>query len=447
MMHRQQTKFKQTEIGMIPEDWKRVVFSEVIDVNPYRELKQGSRAKYVSMAALTPFSRKIFNVYIKEYKGGTKFKKNDTLFARITPCLENGKTAFVDFLTEGEVGFGSTEFIVLSSKENITDPCFVYYLSRTPEIRMYAIKSMTGTSGRQRVENDIFDSIIIRLPKLTEQKAIAKILSDLDAKIELNQQMNKTLEQIGQAIFKHWFVDFEFPNEEGKPYKSSGGPMVYNEELGKEIPKGWKVGKMKDVLLEIESGSRPKGGADSSGIPSIGAENILGLGKYDYTSTKYVPESFYDNMKQGKIKNFDVLIYKDGARLGRKTIFGHGFPYENCCINEHVFILRTNSLLNQFYLYFWLDLESTTNDIINLNTNTAQPGITKEGVKGLPILIPDKKILNTFEEIMKSSIKKIFKNCLENLFLSQLRDSLLPKLMSGKIRVPVKNKGDKNESK
>ncbi|MEO0074842.1 MAG: restriction endonuclease subunit S, partial [candidate division WOR-3 bacterium] len=258
-MKEQHTKFKQTEIGMIPEDWEEVVFSKVIDVNPYRELKKGSRAKYVSMDALEPFSRKIYNITIKEYKGGTKFKKNDTLFARITPCLENGKIAFVDFLTEGEVGFGSTEFIVLSAKENLTDPYFVYYLSRTPEIRKIAIKSMTGTSGRQRVENDIFDSIIVRIPNISEQTAIAKILSDLDAKIELNQQMNKTLEEIGRAIFKHWFVDFEFPNEEGKPYKTSGGMMVYNEELGKEIPKGWRVEKLSNkfyFINGIEPGSK-----------------------------------------------------------------------------------------------------------------------------------------------------------------------------------------------
>src|SRR3990167_1625155 len=198
------------------------------------------------MIDIEPFKRKISNFSIKEFKGGSKFRNKDTLFARITPCLENGKTAFVDILYNGEIGFGSTEFIVLSAKEEKTDSYFVYYLSRSPEIRKVAIKSMTGTSGRQRVENEVFDTIIINLPPVSEQSSIAKILSDLDSKIELNQQMNKTLESIGHAIFKHWFVDFEFPNEKGKPYKSSDGKMA-NSEFG-QIPNGWKIGELQDLV-------------------------------------------------------------------------------------------------------------------------------------------------------------------------------------------------------
>lgn len=433
-----QCAYKQTEIGMIPDEWEEVIFSEVIEVNPKRDLKKGQFTKFVSMADVIPFQRNISNFVYKEFKGGSKFKNGDTLFARITPCLENGKTAFVDILNDNEVGFGSTEFIVLSGKKGKTDNEFVYYLSRSPEIRSIAIKSMTGTSGRQRVENDVFDKIIINLPPLPEQRAIAKILSDLDAKIELNQQMNKTLEEIGRAIFKEWFINFNFPNEEGKPYKSSGGEMVYNEELRKEIPKGWRVGRLGDYIKDIESGSRPKGGSTEDGIPSIGAENILGLGLYDYSSTKYIPKEFYETMKQGKIKDFDVLFYKDGAKLGRTSIFGLGFPFENCCINEHVFIIRVKKPLNQIYLYFWSDLKSVKDDIINLNTNSAQPGITKEGVKSLIILVPDEEILEKFETINKQFVVRIFKNCLQSLTLSSIRDLLLPKLMSGKIRVPIK---------
>ena len=140
-------------------------------------------------------------------------------------------------------------------------------------------------------------------------------------------------------------------------------------------------------------------------------------------------------MKKGKIKDKDVLLYKDGAQLGRKSLFMKGFPFETCCINEHVFILRTNSNLSPYYLYFWLDQDWMTNEIINLNSNSAQPGINQKDVKSLPILIPSDNIMDKFHEIVSPGMEIIFDNALEIKKLSQLRDTLLPKLMSGEIDV------------
>ena len=139
----------------------------------------------------------------------------------------------------------------------------------------------------------------------------------------------------------------------------------------------------------MDSGIRPKGGigAYSDGVPSIGAENIFGLGNYDYSSTKYVPSVFYANLRRGIITDGDVLLYKDGAQIGRKTMFSSDFPFEKCCINEHVFRLRANNKINQTYLFFWLDQKAVTEKIKNLNANSAQPGINKEGVYSLEILI------------------------------------------------------------
>ncbi len=431
------SKFKQTEIGMIPEDWEEHKLSEAIEVNPKRELKKGVSAKKVPMDCLSPFNKKINSFEISKFSGGSKFINGDTIMARITPCLENGKTAFVDILSEDEVGFGSTEFIVLSGKSRKTTNEFVYYLSIAPQVRKEAIKSMTGTSGRQRVQNDLFEEIEVIIPPLSEQSTIAKILSDLDTKIELNQQMNKDLEEISRAIFKKWFIDFEFPNEKGKPYKSSGGEMV-DSGIG-EMPKGWKVGKFYDILKEIESGSRPKGGIDSdeTEIPSIGAENIDGIANHDYSKEKYISREFFEKMKQGIVKNNDVLMYKDGAKIGRISFFDYDYPHKECAINEHVFILRSNDKVNQEFLYLWLDRSNMTQSIINLNSNAAQPGINQTQVKTLPILIPNKEVLNQFQSITKKLFHKIFENVKQNKNLSQMRDSLLPRLMSGKIRVPV----------
>ena len=287
-----------------------------------------------------------------------------------------------------------------------------------------------GGSGSTRAYLGITEQLKlpIILPPLPEQKAIAATLSALDDMIELNNQINKNLEEMTQAIFKSWFVDFE-PFRDGEFEES---------ELGL-IPKGWRVGKLDDVLSEIETGNRPKGGVAGveSGIPSIGAENVLGLGKYDYSKEKYVSEEFYNSMKKGKLKDWDVLLYKDGAQLGRKTMFALGFPHKKCCVNSHVFILRSNSRMNQCYLYFWLDQDYMTQKIIGLNANSAQPGINQPAVKGLPILIPPIDVLERFDDLVVPIIKNLFSNCLENNILVSIRDTLLPKLMSGEIRVPV----------
>jgi len=184
---------------------------------------------------------------------------------------------------------------------------------------------------------------------------------------------------------------------------------MVDSELGK-IPEGWEVLQLGEVLESIESGSRPKGGIDPDerGVPSIGAENVLGLGRCDFGKEKYVTEDFYESMRKGEIKSGDVLLYKDGAKLGRKSMFRDRFPHEVCCINEHVFILRTNSRCSQNYLYFYLDRPDITEEVINLNANAAQPGINQAGVKNLPILLPPKNFIRLFDEKVYPIIGMLF---------------------------------------
>ncbi len=287
---------------------------------------------------------------------------------------------------------------------------------------------MVGSSGRQRVQQDELQNLEVFLPPISEQKEIAAILSCFDNKIEHNNSINKNLEELTRAIFKSWFMDFE-------PFKDGD---FEESELGR-IPKGWRIRKLEDVLSEIEAGNRPKGGVGNLdyGIPSIGAENIIGLGEYEFSKEKYVPEEYFENMNKGIVKNWDVMLYKDGAQLGRKTMFAQGFPHKKCCVNSHVFILRSNDLITQPYLYFWLDQDFMTQNIINLNTNSAQPGINQPAVKQLKILVPDKDIINRFQDIVEKFLILLFENCKENRKLTIIRDALLPKLMSGEIRVPI----------
>ncbi|HOQ04918.1 MAG TPA: restriction endonuclease subunit S [Anaerohalosphaeraceae bacterium] len=288
------------------------------------------------------------------------------------------------------------------------------------------INGMDSGSAIPSTSREEFYNLKVILPPLSEQKAIAAVLSSFDDKIELLRRQNKTLESIAQAIFREWFVKF----------RVNGEQLKVNPQTG--LPEGWRWGKLGEVLLEIQTGKRPKGGVGflKSGIPSIGAENILGLGIYDFSKEKYISEDFYESMEQGKLQSRDVLLYKDGAELGRKSFFAYGFPHEKCAINEHVFILRAKEeTVSQEYLFLWLDLPEITGAIRNLNSNSAQPGINREQVKTLDILLPDRLKMVVFNQTIKPVFEKIFKNCKQIQTLSKLRDTLLPKLMKGEIRV------------
>ena len=167
--------------------------SDIIEFNPRETLSKGAIAKKIAMEKLEPFTRDIPEFEYFEFRGGTKFRNGDTLMARITPSLENGKTSKVNLLDKDEVGFGSTEFIVVRAIENISDENFVYYLMIAPNIREVAIKSMVGTSGRQRVQLDVLKNHEILCPPLKEQIRIGKILKVLDDKIENNKKINHHL--------------------------------------------------------------------------------------------------------------------------------------------------------------------------------------------------------------------------------------------------------------
>jgi type I restriction enzyme S subunit len=142
-------------------------------------------------------------------------------------------------------------------------------------------------------------------------------------------------------------------------------------------------------------------------------------------------------MERGKVRNGDVLLYKDGAYIGRKTYFDYNFPFDKCCVNEHVFILRTNELVTPKYLYFWLDQKWVTNILINMSLTSAQPGLNQQSLKTVPILIPEKQVVQRFDKTIEPFIALIFMNAKEARILEQIRDALLPKLLSGEIRVKV----------
>lgn len=177
--------------------------------NPTENIKKGDFAKKVAMDKLQSFCRDIPSFEITEYNGGTKFRNGDTVMARITPCLENGKTAKVNFLEDGEVGFGSTEYIVFRAIDGITDEDYLYYLVCSPVVRDIAIKSMVGSSGRQRVQTDVVKSIEIELPSFDIQKRIGSLLKSLDDKIAINNRINNLFSDVKEefSLFDPKFLE------------------------------------------------------------------------------------------------------------------------------------------------------------------------------------------------------------------------------------------------
>lgn len=174
-------------------DWNKRKFSDIAEFNPKESIKKGTIAKKVTMDKLQPFCRDIPEVSFEEFTGGTKFRNGDTIMARITPCLENGKISLVNILDDDEVGFGSTEYIVFRAKAGVLDSDYLYYLVCSPMVREPAIKSMVGSSGRQRVQTDVVKKLYVNVPDFEKQRKIASVLKCLDDKIKLNNAINNNL--------------------------------------------------------------------------------------------------------------------------------------------------------------------------------------------------------------------------------------------------------------
>ena len=202
---------------------------------------------------------------------------------------------------------------------------------------------------------------------------------------------------------------------------------------GKDPPPGWRWHTLGDILVKIESGNRPRGGSVPGGVPSVGAENVMGIGQYDFRKEKYVPDAYFRVMPRGVVVDRDVLIYKDGAHIGRSSYFGDGFPHAKCAVNEHVFLVRTIPEVGQNLLYFWLFGEDNRQRIRNLNANTAQPGVSRSKLKTLPFLKPPVAIVRAFDRVVEPAVRQIFGLAKQQRTLVAARDAMLPRLMSGEI--------------
>lgn len=400
--------------------WEKKLLNEYIEVNPKESITKNSLAKKIAMDKLQPFCRDVPEYEIAKFNGGTKFRNGDTIMARITPCLENGKTAMVNVLDKNEVGFGSTEYIVFRAKEGLTTPDFVYYLVCSSLVREPAIKSMVGSSGRQRVQTDVIANLEIGFPSLTEQDKIASVLKSLDDKIALNNKINNNLEQQAQAIFKSWFVDNSENTNWSTGTFSELIESTLNGDWGKETPSGNNTKKVYCIR-----------GAD---IPEVKAGN---KGKMP---TRYILPKNYANKK---LEAGDIVVEISGGSptqsTGRCTAITQSLldRYDSgmVCTNFCKAIKPKNGY-SLFVYYYWQYLYEKGVFFSYENGTTGIKNLDFSGfIETESILIPPLDKVISFDVYCKSIFNQIFANGKESEQLALLRDTLLPKIISGEIDV------------
>ncbi len=303
-----------------------------------------------------------------------------------------------------------------------------YYLSHYVKTGQ-ADSLFTGTTIKH-LPRQVLLELPIYLPNPPQQKKISSILKSLDDKIENNRKINENLEQQAQALFKSWFVDFE-------PFHDQ--PFV-ESELGM-IPKILAIKRISELPHILETGRRPKGGVGelNQGIPSVGAEHVKGLGNYDFSKTKYITKEYATSLKTGKINGYELLIYKDGGKPGyfipNYSIFGEGYPFDECYLNEHVFKLDFNNKGFNAFCYFYFQSDHIMHYLNSQGSKAAIPGINRQDIESISIYSPENEIVNKYCDWVLPLIKTILTNSIESRRLSQLRDTLLPKLMSGEIKL------------
>ena len=334
---------------------------------------------------------------------GARFQNGDTLFAKITPCLENGKICQVKGL-EDNVGFGSTEFFVFRGKPKVSDNDFVFYLSRWEEVRAFAESNFEGTSGRQRVPKNCFDKLMLEVPDLKEQKEIAITLSALDDKIDLLHRQNKILEQLAETLFRQWCDSEEWTGTLSEYIKVQGGYAF----------------KSKDF--------------QENGFAGIIKIKNISMGMIDITHTDFVDENVIKNIdKRFKIKSGDFLIAMTGAEIGKIGIVEK--TEKEIWLNQRVGKLEAKVPFGDLIGYLALKSREGQEHILNACAGSAQENISSSGIEEMSFPAYNKERTNSIGNELQPLFQKIIFNQGQIRTLTQIRDALLPKLMSGEMRV------------
>jgi len=384
------------------DEWITLPLNEAVLINPFVPLKKGNAYPFVDMQTVTPNEKKVRAAEIRIFDGGgSRFQVGDILMARITPSLEHGKISKFVADDPQTIAHGSTEFIVIRGKPGVTDTDFAYYLVKWDYVRQYAISQMTGSSGRQRVPVESLQFIDVPVPPLPEQRAIAAVLGALDDKIELNRRMNRTLEAIAQAVFRHWFVE----NEEAEEWEEKSLDEIADFLNGLALQK-FPPKEDEDYLPVIKIAQLRKNSTEGADKASV-----------------HIPSEYV-------VDDGDILFSWSGSLEVVVWCGGKG------ALNQHLFKVTSVSYPKWFY-YYWIKYHLPDFQKIAAGKATTMGHIQRHHLREATVLVPSDEELQEMDKIMSPLMEKIVLNEQQSRTLAALRDALLPKLLLGEVRVTV----------
>ena len=418
-------------------EWKEYALKDLIDIkHGYAFKGKFFSEEETNLILLTPgnfkigggFQAKKLKYYSKDGEVPEQYiLREDDILVTMTDLSKSGDTLGYPIKVpalENKILLHNQRLGKVEIKSDKIDKDFLYYLMCSNKYRNEVLASATGTTVKHSAPDRIL-KFEFGLPSIEEQQKIANILFCLDEKIELNNEMNKTLEDMAQSIFKRWFVDFEFPNEDGEPYKSSGGEMV-DSELGM-IPKGWEVQCIGDI------GNVITGKTPSAKVEGSYGDECNFITPRDITDSPIILNTErklssigINNLKKNLVCKNSIGVSCIGSNLGEVYITG-----ENSITNQQINTVVLDE--SHIYPYIYIYLKNMKNEFLNMAGGSAVPIINKTSFSGINILMPDMYILNKFVQSTTCYFERIEENLKENESLIALRDNLLPKLMSGEI--------------
>lgn len=396
------------------EEWKEYKFSDIAVFPPKVKLEKDKIYPFVLMDELDAGFKFVTATFEKEYNGsGSRFENGDTLFARITPSLENGKIAQVKGLKSP--AFGSTEFYVFRGKEGVSDNDFIYYLSKTDWFRQNAINSYVGASGRQRADAKFIGKTKLRIPPLPTQKKIAQILSAYDDLIENNLKRIKLLEEMAQMTYEEWFVRLKFPG-----YKN----VAIDAETG--LPLGWRKVKLGEVSkinqLSLKKGF--SGDIKYIDIASVETNKINSKTSYSYAAAP--------SRAKRIVKHKDIIW--SCVRPNRKSHAIIWNPEENLIVSTGFCVISPENI-QVSYLYQFVTRNEYVSYLSNIASGAAYPAVKPSDFEDSEIILPSMNILKKFDENTGRNMEIIWNLQTQNQHLKEARDILLPRLMTGRIDI------------
>lgn len=411
---------------MTPSGWTCVPLSQVAEVNPKRPITKGAIAPFVEMAAVRVDLPHVDYISEREFTGsGSKFQNGDTLFARITPCAENGKTAYVDSLPPHVSGHGSTEFIVLGPRPGMSDGRFLYYLAKSDLVRSYAIGQMEGTSGRQRVPARVFDELILPIPPLPEQKKIAAILGSMDDAIQATQAVIDQTRKVKAGLLQQLLT------------RGLNNPPLVETDFGPR-PSHWMVLTLGDVVEESRYGTSAKCESTPAGMPVLRIPNVVS-GKVNFDDLKFT------RLEDAEISRLrllpgDILVVRTNGNpeyVGRAAVVPE---HEGTLLYASYLIrLRLNgSRAVPKYIGAVLS-DAQTRRFLGKTARTSAGNFNVNGTElaSIPLALPPLEEQESIVEVLEVVNRQVNEAELTLTTLDTLKRGLMADLLSGRTRVEV----------